>query len=103
MAGNRFAHELLLTMHQWSPELPIGFLVDSRFWRVALKRAIACRAESFHPPAQYVNRIMINKCHREGLVVFPWTVDDSSRQNNLLRMGVDGLFTNSPGRVNAAE
>ncbi len=91
-----FRHDLLLAMRQWSPELPIGFLIDSRFWRVALQRAIGCQAESFHPPAQHVNRILIKKCHREGLVVFPWTVDDSSQQNNLLRMGADGWFTNFP-------
>lgn len=98
-----FRHDLLLAMRQWAPELPIGFLIDSRFWRVALKRAIACQAESFHPPAQHVNRILINKCHREGLTVFPWTVDASSKQNNLLRMGADGLFTNFPGEIETSE
>lgn len=94
-----FYHGLLLLIRQWSPELPIGFLVDSRFWRVALNRAIECGAESFHPPAQHVNRILLRKCHDEGLVVYPWTVDDRSRQNNFLRMGADGLFTNFPGKV----
>ena len=92
-----FSHELLLAMRQWSPALPIGFLIDSHFWRIALKRAVFCRAESFNPPAQHVSHLLVNACHRQGLTVFPWTVDSISQQNSLLRMGVDGFFTNSPG------
>ena len=92
-----FSHELLLAMRQWSPDLPIGFLIDSQFWRIALKRAVFCQAESFNPPAQHVSHLLVNACHRQGLTVFPWTVDDSSQQNSLLRMCVDGFFTNFPG------
>jgi glycerophosphoryl diester phosphodiesterase len=91
-----FRHSLLFSLRELAPDLPIGFLSDSRFWRVAVKRATACRAESFHPPAKYVSRLMVNACHRSGLTVYPWTVDDVSRRNTLLRMGVDGFFTNLP-------
>lgn len=91
-----FSHELLLAMRQWSPGLPIGFLIDSHFWRIALKRAVFCQAESFNPPAKHVSHLLVNACHRQGLTVFPWTVDGISHQNSLLRMGVDGFFTNFP-------
>lgn len=94
-----FRHDLLFSMRQWSSDLPIAFLTDSCFWRVALKRAVACRAESFHPPAQHVSRVMIKACHLNGLAVYPWTVDALARQRDLIRMGVDGLFTNLPCRI----
>ncbi len=91
-----FRHELLFSMRQWSPDLPIAFLSDSCFWRLALKRAVACRAESFHPPERHVTRVLVNACHQVGMKVFPWTVDDTRRRDALLRIGVDGLFTNFP-------
>ena len=94
-----FRHDLLFTMRQWSPDLSIAFLTDSCFWRVALKRAVACHAASFHPPAQHVTRMMVEACHKHGLAVYPWTVDTVDRQRGLIRMGVDGLFTNMPNRA----
>ena len=91
-----FQHGLLFALRQISPDLPIAFLTDSRFWRVALKRAVACRAESFHPPVQHTTRLLIRACHRLGLAVYPWTVDESGQQRRLVRMGIDGLFTKHP-------
>jgi glycerophosphoryl diester phosphodiesterase len=94
-----FQHGLLFSLREWSIDLPLAFLTESCFWRVALKRAVACRAESFHPPAEHVSRMLINACHRHGLAVYPWTVDDESQYRNLVRMGVDGVFTNLPNRI----
>jgi len=91
-----FNHKLLFQMRQLDRKLPIGFLADSRFWRLAAKRAIACSAESFHPPQKHVSRTLVAFCHRHNLVVYPWTVDSPSRKSTLCRIGVDGFFTNSP-------
>lgn len=91
-----FHHPLLFSLRQWAPELPIAFLTHSGCWRVSLKRAIACRAESFHPPVQHVSRLLVKACHKNGLTVYPWTADGHSLQRSLLRIGVDGLFTNYP-------
>lgn len=91
-----FRHDLLCRLRQYSSDLPLAFLTDSGFWRLALKRAVACRAESFHPPERAVTRIMVDTCHRFGLRVFPWTVDAPGRRADLVRIGVDGFFTNIP-------
>ncbi len=91
-----FNHKLLRRMRQHDNGLPIGFLVDSRFWRLAAKRARACSAESFHPPARHTTRALVSWCHNNGLKVFPWTVDSRSGKRSLCRAGVDGYFTNRP-------
>ncbi len=91
-----FDHRLLERIRRESSEVPLGFLVDSVFWRRGLKRAVACRAESFHPRQDLVSRAMISACHRHGLKVYPWTVDDPLRLEKLVRLGVNGVFTNDP-------
>jgi glycerophosphoryl diester phosphodiesterase len=91
-----FNHKLLFRIRQADSNIPIGFLTDSRFWRIAARRAVTCAAESFHPPEKFVTRALVNWCHSHALSVYPWTVDPPARKTSLLRIGVDGFFTNLP-------
>ncbi|MBW3086222.1 hypothetical protein KEM60_02433 [Austwickia sp. TVS 96-490-7B] len=46
-----------------------------------------------------VHRAFVERAHRLGLVVNPWTVDAPGQWIELLRAGVDGIVTNYPGRL----
>lgn len=92
-----FDHRLLAQLRQRAPQLPLGFLIESPWWRLSLRRAQASGAESFHPRQELVNRPLLQACHRAGIKVYPWTVDGPARQDELRRLGCDGLFTNLPG------
>jgi glycerophosphoryl diester phosphodiesterase len=94
-----FDHSLLETLRQEAADLPLGFLVESRFWRRALKRAAACGAESFHPRVDLVSAPMVAACRVHGLAVYPWTVDDPSVAGRLRRLGAAGIFTNDPRKM----
>jgi len=91
-----FNHKLLFRLRQQRPDLPIGFLSDTRFWRLAMRRAVVCRAESFHPAARFCSRTLIAAGQRQGLTIYPWTVDSDTDKRRMLWLGVDGLFTNTP-------
>lgn len=92
-----FDHRLLARLRERAAALPLGFLVDSPWWRRGLRRALANRAESFHPRQDLVSRPLLQACRRAGIKVYPWTVDAPERQEQLRRLGCDGLFTNLPG------
>lgn len=94
-----FDHRLLAELRSFAPQLPLGFLCESRFWHRALARAIIAGAESFHPRADRTSRQLVQACHRHGLQVYPWTVDDPQQAENLVCLGVDGLFTNHPAHL----
>lgn len=94
-----FDHQLLARLRGVAPQLPLGFLVDSPWWRLRLRRALASAAESFHPRQELVSRPLVQACHQAGLKVYPWTVDLPERQAELRRLGCDGLFSNLPGEA----
>ena len=96
-----FDHRLLARLRGQAAQLPLGFLVDSPWWRLGLRRALASRAESFHPRQDLVSRPLLQACQRAGIKVYPWTVDVPERQDQLRRLGCDGLFTNLPGAAAA--
>ncbi|MBB5629927.1 glycerophosphodiester phosphodiesterase family protein [Sphaerisporangium krabiense] len=47
----------------------------------------------------YVTREMVDRAHRLGIKVVPWTVDDEPTMNKLIDDGVDGLITDYPDRL----
>lgn len=48
-----------------------------------------------------VDRDLVRRAHEAGLAVFVYTVDAPSEMASLASLGVDGIFTNYPGRLGA--
>lgn len=94
-----FDHTLLEQLRLKNPDLPLGFLVDSRFWRRAIQRAVDNRAESVHPRYDLLSRPLQAACQRHGLAVHCWTVDRPEVCASLRRRGVAGVFTNDPALI----
>jgi glycerophosphoryl diester phosphodiesterase len=94
-----FDHALLERLHLQSPDLPLGFLVDSRFWGRAVRRAVGCQAESVHPRYDLFTRSLMAACRRHGLAVHCWTVDRPDVCSSLRRLGAAGIFTNDPALI----
>lgn len=74
-------------------------LIGSRHPEPSLRRAIRLRVSAWHPHHALVTPARIATAHAHGLRVHAWTVDDPVRARQLLRWGVDGLFTNHPARL----
>jgi glycerophosphoryl diester phosphodiesterase len=48
----------------------------------------------------YVTRLYVERAHRAGIQVNPWTVNKESTAKHLIKLGVDGLITDEPGLMN---
>jgi glycerophosphoryl diester phosphodiesterase len=86
----------LARVRRLHPTIAIGILVHPWSPDLALRRARRLGAVSVHPPARAVTAALIDRLHAAGLLVLPYTVDRRADQARLLRLGVDGFFTNRP-------
>lgn len=57
-------------------------------------------ADALHPLFLYVTRLYVERAHRAGIQVNPWTVNKESTAKHLIKLGVDGLITDEPGLMN---
>ena len=65
---------------------------------VAFAKEIGC--DALHPFAMYVTRLYVERAHRAGLQVNPWTINKELTAKHLIKLGVDGIITDDPGLMN---
>ena len=64
-----------------------------------IRRALDLGAEALLPHWAIASRGLINRAHRAGLLVIPWTVNYPRHMRHKILEGVDGLVTNYPARL----
>ena len=69
----------------------------------AARRAAYLGCVSVHPDVSLVSTDLVEICHRHGMKVFVFTVNERSAMRRLLPMGVDGFFTDYPDRLSETQ
>lgn len=90
-----FNHYSLRDVKKMAPHLKIGLLYQCGLvepWHMALRM----EAYSLHP--FYFNIIpeLVEGCKKNGVKLFPWTVDRKEDMERMLKAGVDGIITDDP-------
>ncbi len=102
LAVSSFEHSQLQQLHQLNPAIPLGAL----FWGLppegpgnAIAIAQALSAQSINLRHDTVTAAIISAAHGAGLKVWAYTVNDPQDLSRMRSLGVDGVFTDYPGRV----
>jgi glycerophosphoryl diester phosphodiesterase len=53
----------------------------------------------YSPYYMLLNKKVVDELHERNIKVIPWTVNDSDKMQELVKMGVDGLITDYPNRA----
>jgi glycerophosphoryl diester phosphodiesterase len=53
----------------------------------------------YSPNFILVNNKLIKQCHKQGIKVIPWTVNEEDKMKKLKEQGVDGLISDYPNRA----
>lgn len=90
-----FSEDIVARAGNASPRVRTALLCE-RAEPSDIEVALAARCWGIHPGDRWVTRSFVNAAHGCGLAVNVWTVDDPSRQRELMAWGVDGIITNVP-------
>jgi glycerophosphoryl diester phosphodiesterase len=95
----------LRRLHALAPSLPLVQLFGSTASTSELIRPaladVATYAVGIGPSKAAVDAALVEAAHARCLDVHPYTVDEASEMQALLALGVDGMFTNFPDRLDA--
>lgn len=92
-----FDHVALKKVQELNSNIPLGMLFYYRIlnaWDYAKNSGL--NISSIHPNQVYTNQRFVEECKKLGYKVYPYTVSDQKRYEELLNFGVDGVFSNSP-------
>lgn len=80
------------------PKIPRSYLISEKFYNYRLKNLIFCKAIKnqctyISPNYIILDNKFIKKCHRRDIKVLCYTVNTIEEYEKLLKLKVDGLFT----------
>lgn len=59
------------------------------------------KADSAHFHYEIITPEIIQRFHDRGIPIYAWTVNDDYIMSQLVKLGVDGIITNKPGRLHS--
>ena len=95
-----FEDETVEEVRRLAPDVPTG--LGPKEGRQLLlttrpdERHVDVEGELLFPPYEAVSRSIVERAHRVGLSVYPWTVNDRDAMERLYGHGVDGIITDDP-------
>lgn len=92
-----FNHHLLLKLKDALPELKLGALTASLQLNYA-DYAQQLGMHSVHCEHNFIDQELVERAHELGLRVYVYTVDLPNEIEDMLQLGIDGIFTNYPAR-----
>jgi glycerophosphoryl diester phosphodiesterase len=98
-----FSPASLIKIHQLDPDLPLIQLHPGGGSAAVLAtlEVVATYAVGIGPSFGAVNAAVVEEAHARCLDLHPYTVNDVEDMRALLELGVDGMFTNFPDRLEA--
>lgn len=94
-----FKWEELREMRRLNPEIAIAVLTEGNPLD-AIDVAKELNAVAINPNFDTLTAEIVLKIHDEGFKVYTWTVNEPEDILDAQKMGVDGIFTNYPDRIN---
>ena len=102
----RLERHLIVSAFDWSelrslpPEVPVALLASKLENLIASARDFC--ATALHPRKDIVTPSLIEAAHQAKLRINVWTVNDPSEIASFRTLGVDGIFTDFPGRCSTS-
>lgn len=106
--ASSFSLQALVELRQAAPELPRAYTYPERAQSALLRGLLPRRLPAWLAAAEAVGAVLkqsvttpavVEACHRRGVAVLVWTVNDPRAAESLVRKGVDAIITDDPGGI----
>lgn len=94
-----FDFRMLKHWHKTYPKTRLAALVENGRGVEANLRDLGFTPSIYSPYHILLNNEMVELCHENKMKVIPWTVNERSAMERLVKMGVDGIITDFPDRA----
>lgn len=87
-------------MHEKYPLLKLSYLTDKNDtdWDAYMGK-LDFTPDWLSPHFSVVDATLVEKCHRNGIKIVPWTVDEPSDIQRMIDLHVDAIISNYPDRL----
>lgn len=94
----------LQAVKKLDPQIRLAYLVEPQLFGLDLDfEKLGFQPDIFSPYYLFVNKKVVRRCHKRGVQVIPWTVNDVPAMRRLIRLGVDGIITDYPDKIGEVE
>jgi glycerophosphoryl diester phosphodiesterase len=83
-------------LHQEYPKVKTGLLIDEKKDFEKNIEELGFNPSVYLPYSVLVGKGLVDRCHKAGIKIIPWTVNTVKDMNYLIDLGVDGIITDYP-------
>lgn len=94
-----FDIETLRYLHNTYPDIKLVYLVEHSKNIVRNFNALGFYPYAYSPYYKLLSKPDIRYCHKNNIKVIPWTINNPQDIKRYIEMGIDGIITDYPGRV----
>lgn len=95
-----FNHYSMLKVKEIDSDIKTGLLYMAGIFNVH-EYAKRCKADAIHPIyLSVLDENIVKEIHRGGIAINAWTVNEESDMKKLIDLGIDGIITNYPNKLN---
>lgn len=94
-----FEWDELKVIRKINPTITIAVLIEGDPLK-AIDIGEELNAVAINPDFETLTEKNVKELKKEGFKVYPWTVNNPNDVDRMMKLGVDGIFTNYPERVN---
>ncbi len=86
-------------LHQLNAPVKLAYLTENEDNIAQITKKLGFIPDIFSPAYRLVDKKLLDASHQSGILVIPWTVNETDDMEKLIKMGVDGLITDYPDRA----
>lgn len=97
-----FDWRVLQYIHEAYPEVRLVALLEEEMKPADVLKKLGFKPYVFSPYFKLLSKDVVQFFHAEGIKVIPWTLNEVGDMKEMMEIGVDGIITDYPNRIQEA-